>query len=782
MRSNEYIIVSAESYFTKSGGYSTIYVVEGRKHSKVIKECPEVKVVGDNIPYEYLNPLQTAFFYFWDEKKDNSVLCVAPTSAGKTGLIHIFFSRFRGRKIYLSPTKALCEEKYNEFSKIFGRENVSIRTGDKFEFSPPKTEYVVATYESCLASIRSGSTWFSEAQAICIDEVHFVMFGGSRGIFLEELIAHSLLNGKSILSLSATIPKAAAEEYAKWLRAKLFYSDWRPVPLERRIEPLSELEKKIFGGKIKGDTAQRIANVVVHAATSPKVIIFVYKKALGWKIIEEMDKLGIPVLNESVPFEKKRSAHPEESLAAFHNADIPIEERTEIENYFRNNKLRFLVSTQTMAYGVNLPADESFIIVRNWMSKTLPDISTILQMEGRVGRFGISERGISRIVPLSGEKVLMKELDNFINSPDTRTSLEKLVEGDEGERRITDVDAMSLIVLGIIISNNIELKNREEGISQIKRILGYMKTSFPVEISKILDLLEDSGCIKDGKITPLGRILGTSFIPPSAYRDFKRRFYSITPEKRIESIAYIIRPLLFFRDLTRGFLDILPEHLRTSLENKINKAFETESILELWMSGELWWYFRYPPAQFYMRPDALQLVKLLSQLKFYGLAEFSLYDIIRIGQSLSYGINPEFSIVSAVQGIGFSRAGAIYFASKELNLSLNQFVRELIQDNQAVLKALYRVMLSRFENIDPTLKSEWAKQQGSAKQQERMNIISKINDEIKNLKSILSSFNEKVIDEELARIIVFVKYGPKEATEMSKEDLYLFVKSDGKVN
>lgn len=776
------VIVSADSRFSRDGGTSVIYVLDGRRNLKIVKECPTAESVCKHIPYRYLNPLQTAFFYLYDEETDGSVLCVAPTSAGKTGLIYIFFSKFGGRKLYIAPTKALCEEKYQEFCRIFGKSNVSLRTGDRFEFTPPQTEYVIATYESCLASIRSRSSWFSEVQAICVDEIHFVMFGGSRGVFLEELIAHSISAGKSILSLSATVPLSAAEEYAKWLRATLFYSDWRPVPLERRVEPLAELERKLFGGKVKRELHQRIAHVVKSLVSSQKVIVFVHKKALGWKIVEEFDKLGLPVLNETVPFDKRSVSPPEDSLVAFHNADIPLEERQEIEKHFRHGNLRFLVSTQTMAYGVNLPADEAFIIVKTLTSKTLPDVSTILQMEGRVGRFGFSQKGISRIVPISGDSALRRELDSFSLSPDTRTSLEKLIEGEENERKLSDIDAMSLLILGIIASNDIDLTDKKKGENKIKRVLSFMKTPLPNDVGSVLEILEDSGCIDDGRLTPLGKILSISFVPPSSYREFRKRFYSIPAAERMNSIAYIIRPLLFFRDFSRTFLDMLPEHLKKALEGKIARLFESESILELWMNGDLWWYFKYPPSQFYLRPDALQLVRFLSHLKFSELLDISLYDIMRIGLSLTYGVHPDFSIVAAVEGIGFSRTGSIAWAARELNQSLEHFIEDIKSGNKLALDTLHRTMLQRAENIDPTLRSEWAYHHGTSKHQERLNIISKINDEVRNIRELVSSFSTKTIDDEMARIMVFVRFGSKMALEMSKEDLHVFVMQDGKVN
>jgi len=778
---SEIIVISEESYFTKQGGFAVIYR-EGKKNQRFVKDCPKVSDLDFALPYDFLNPLQTAFLYFWDPIKDKSALCVAPTSAGKTGIIYIFFSKFKGRKIYLAPTKSLCDEKFREFQKIFGRENVSLRTGDRFDFKPPQTEYVVATYESFLSAIRSRSSWFEDAEAVCIDEVHFLMFGGTRGITLEEIIAHLRARGKNILALSATVPREAAEEYSDWLSAKLFFSSWRPVPLERIVEPLSEIEKRIFGSKIKDELPRRIFKVAIALAKSPKVIIFVYKKSLGWKILEEFYKEGYGIANETVPFEKTVNVPLEEAVAGFHNADIPYEERVKIEEAFRDGNLKFLISTQTMAYGVNLPADEAFIVVRNWMSKVLPDTSTIIQMEGRVGRFGISQKGISRIIPLSGESLLKRELKNFFESPDTRTSLQKLIQGEDRERKITDLDAITLITLGIIVSSDIELKDNKRAEEEIKKVLSFMKTTFNYDVGKVISILEDAGCIRNGKITPLGRILASTLIPPSAYREFRRRYYGVSPSDRLNAIAYIIRPILFFRDFQKGFIDLLPERLRTDIEAKISDVYEEESILELWMMGEIWWYFRNPPAQFYLRPDALQFVKFISQLKFYGYIDISLKEIMKIALSLSFGVHPDFSLLCGKGNIGFGRGNSIYYAAKQKNLSLGEVIELMKKKDKGFAKALYDVMLARAEFLDPSLRSEWAKYDKS-KELERIKIIERINQEIN---TILSSFDDvqnedDLFDEEMARVMVFVKLGVEPALQMSKDDLKVFLQQDGKV-
>ncbi len=783
-KNSNFIDISDESYFSEAGGFAIIY--SGNSKMKVIKDCVSTDNININVklPYKYLNPLQTAFYLFWNPDESKNILCVAPTSAGKTGLIYLFFLRFKGRKIYLAPTRALCQEKYEEFSKIFGKDAVSIRTGDRFEFSPPDTEYVVATYESCLASIRAKSPWFYESDAVCIDESHFLMFGAGRGVFLEEIIAHTMSRGKWILSLSATIPKSAAEEYAQWLKAKIFYSEWRPVPLERHIESLHSAEKRRFGTALKAPVAERLARIIIDTAKSQKVLIFVYKKSLGWEILKIFDSLGYGVLNETVPFEKKTKVYDYDSAyAAFHNADIPFEERIAIEEHFRNKNLRFLISTQTMAYGVNLPADEAFIVVRNWMAKTLPDTSTILQMEGRVGRFGISKKGISRIITLQGENILKKEIEKFFDSPDTRTSLEKLIEGDESERRIRDIDAISLLTLGIIISNDIDLEDKDRAIEEVKEMLSYMKTSFSIDIRLVIDMLEDIGCIRKGKVTPLGRLLASSLIPPSSYREFNRRFRGIPINERMNSIAYIIRPLLFFHDFTKGFIDMLPPHLKEDLSGEIEGDFEEEKILDVWMSGKLWFYFRYPPAQFYLRPDSLQLTKVLSQLKFLGFLDLSLDDIMRICLSLCYGIDPKYSLICGIPGIGFVRGNLVSNYAKEKKMTLQEVVKEIKKGKNVkkIQDELSKIMLRRAEFLDPSLRSEWAEVDRS-KQLERLNLIEKINKDVQELTGIISSAEEDMLfDEEMARVMVWVRLGKDAALEMKKEDLKTFIMQDGNI-
>ena len=63
----------------------------------------------------------------------HSVLVSAPTGVGKTLVADYLIERmFRedNRVIYTAPIKALSNQKYKEFKRLLGEENVGIVTGD----------------------------------------------------------------------------------------------------------------------------------------------------------------------------------------------------------------------------------------------------------------------------------------------------------------------------------------------------------------------------------------------------------------------------------------------------------------------------------------------------------------------------------------------------------------------------------------------------------------------------------------------------------------------------
>ena len=88
-----------------------------------------------NLPYEYLNPLQSDFLPYLEDDNTN-VVVAAPTSSGKTLVAELFASRAisLGKKVlYIAPMKALADEKQREWShpnSYFKKYKIEILTGD----------------------------------------------------------------------------------------------------------------------------------------------------------------------------------------------------------------------------------------------------------------------------------------------------------------------------------------------------------------------------------------------------------------------------------------------------------------------------------------------------------------------------------------------------------------------------------------------------------------------------------------------------------------------------
>ena len=95
---------------------------------------------------------------------------------------------------------------------------------------------------------------------------------------------------------------------------------------------------------------------------------------------------------------------------AIHNADLSWEERDFVERYYRKGEIRILLSTSTLAMGINLPARNVFIPEKKWNTPrtgsqiAMTDISKAEHenMGGRAGRLGfVDEFGRAILVTSS---------------------------------------------------------------------------------------------------------------------------------------------------------------------------------------------------------------------------------------------------------------------------------------------------------------------------------------------------------------------------------------------
>lgn len=94
---------------------------------------------------------------------------------------------------------------------------------------------------------------------------------------------------------------------------------------------------------------------------------------------------------------------------AYHHASLPYDDRAYIEGLYLNGNILVLVSTSTLAFGVNLPAHLVIIKGTNQWRGTNKGYeklskSIVLQMVGRAGRVGYDTSGYAIIMTSSEDK------------------------------------------------------------------------------------------------------------------------------------------------------------------------------------------------------------------------------------------------------------------------------------------------------------------------------------------------------------------------------------------
>ncbi len=655
------VLESSEFKLNPPSGKVVFKTVSGKPKSA---ELVRAKEVDENIPYELLNPIQSLFLMTYT---GSNALVSAPTSAGKSLIAYLFLREKKGKKIFTAPTRSLVYEKAKELRELF-KTRVEVRTGEVLElFKSTRSEVIVATYESLALALRNRAPWIEEAEGVVIDEIHQLM--GSRGWVLEEIITFLLERNYDILGLSATLPGAL--ELAKWINAKLFIeSRWRPVPLERKVIPLKKFQDFT---KLPKDATQdeKFANKLLGALYTLKkpdeqVILFVHKKSVGWTLLELANKEKIGIMNETTPFEKNEMDTTE---IAFHNADVPKEEREAIEKAFREGKLPVLVATSTLAYGVNLPADTVIIGVRAFFDreqrrwKFFPELLDILQMEGRAGRLGIKEKGYSYILPYGvKEENLDKELTKKLGEPFKPYLKEVLLSNER----------LRVLSLFILIGFLYEGENFRKF---LERTYSLRELAYSERVEEVFNWLKDHGYIEGSRLSDKALFCVRSGMPPVNYEEFLRR-----RDTGLEPIIYL-RPLLFTKrfDSLFDFVkkgETFQEDLAYIREKLLPCGYEclkdnTEQFL-FYVEGLTFKYrnIQNPPGEFsYLGTDVLHLIRHLIEIKKFGDLELTNEEILNLAHSIKYGITPDYASLGGLKGIGHMRANLLKRLLYEENLT-----------------------------------------------------------------------------------------------------------------
>jgi helicase len=350
-----------------------------------------------------------------------NLVLASPTASGKTlvaelcALKHVL--ERDGKVLYLSPLRALANEKFDEFKKYSGlkkangrRVSVGISTGD-FDSSDPwleRYDIIVTTNEKADSLLRHRAKWMDEISLVVADEVH-LLNDSERGPTLEVVLARLLqINpDMQLLVLSATVRNA--DELADWLKADCVTTEWRPVVLKEGVLLQNEILFK-DGSAVKiekssKDPAVNLATYIVRTGGQALIFASTRKNAVGEakKAAAELDavlskpmKRSLETLSEQIATTGEHTrigdalAESVRSGAAFHHAGLGGAHRKIIEDAFREGKIKVLTATPTLAFGVNLPA--RMVIVHDYRRYEVGygyypiSVLEYKQMAGRAGR------------------------------------------------------------------------------------------------------------------------------------------------------------------------------------------------------------------------------------------------------------------------------------------------------------------------------------------------------------------------------------------------------------
>lgn len=385
--------------------------------------------------------------------KGHSVLVSAPTGTGKTLIADYLVDQVLAegaRIIYTAPVKALGNQKYREYCRQFGEENVGIITGDVvINHDAPLR---VMTTEILRNILLQGVGPAGEAEelgdvrAVILDELHF-LDDPERGTVWEEVLIY-LPPDVRILGLSATLSNL--EELAGWLAAirpgdiTVVREDKRAVPLTFRLgnREVGILNVEDFRARKRGWDKQRkrerpaaksrgrrdrrprqrededtrethhLDLIDRLAPEDLPALYFVFSRRATERCAGSLARRRRRFLDadeqDAVDRELRQFRKDNPNVLqphhvamygrgiAFHHAGLNVALKNLVETLYEQRLIKILYCTSTFALGINMPARTVlFDALEKYNGKEVAPLTVrqFMQKAGRAGRRGLDTEG-----------------------------------------------------------------------------------------------------------------------------------------------------------------------------------------------------------------------------------------------------------------------------------------------------------------------------------------------------------------------------------------------------
>ncbi|HEY3068481.1 MAG TPA: DEAD/DEAH box helicase [Methylomirabilota bacterium] len=366
-----------------------------------------------------------------------SVIVSAPTGAGKTLVAEfaILAALETGKRLaYTTPLKALSNQKFADFTRVFGADNVGILTGDvKVN---PRGRILVMTTEILRNMFYAGG--LDDLGYVVLDECHYMGDEG-RGTVWEEIIVNAPPD-VVLVALSATV--ANVKEIADWIslvhRPVLpIFHPQRPVPLSyavadlaAEIHDIDDVRRgraRLVGDESRGPDergrwySRRVVDpgFLIEGLAGRgwlPTIYFIFSRAGCERALDDVLAEGRSLLTRDeqrevdVTINEAMAETPslgESTLnqtifrglrlgVGLHHAGILPSVKRLIEVLFERGLCKVVFATETMSLGIHMPARS--VVLQSLTKRTDRGFRSLThneltQMAGRAGRRGIDAEG-----------------------------------------------------------------------------------------------------------------------------------------------------------------------------------------------------------------------------------------------------------------------------------------------------------------------------------------------------------------------------------------------------
>jgi len=365
-------------------------------------------------------------------------------------MLRVFKHYPKNKIIFIAPLKALAKERIIDWKKRLEqgslRKSVLELTGD---VTPDlkalqKADVLITTPEKWDGISRNWQhrSYVAAVALVVIDEIH--LLGQERGPVIEVIVSRmryiSEQTGNNVRFVGLSTALANAKDVADWMgihRLGLynFKPSVRPVPIKVFFEGFSE---KHYCPRMGTMNRPAYKAIQTHSRAHP-VLIFVSSRrqtrltaldliamcasdqqeaAADGGVLEfkkpylHMDSEEIAQISEFIKDENLK--HTIQFGVGMHHAGLTEGDRKIVEELFVSKKIQVLVTTSTLAWGVNFPARLVIVKGTEFYDAKLKryvdfPLTDLLQMIGRAGRPQFDDCGVACVFVAEEKKNFYKK-------------------------------------------------------------------------------------------------------------------------------------------------------------------------------------------------------------------------------------------------------------------------------------------------------------------------------------------------------------------------------------